>query len=54
MFLRGVCVGDEHGDEKKDEANPGERAKARKQKAGSAEKFQDAGDVNDEKRLWEK
>ncbi len=53
VLLRGVDVGDEHGDEQKDEANAGEGAEARKEQAGGAEEFEDAGDVNDQERLRE-
>lgn len=54
VFLGGVQVGDEHGNQQKDQANPRERTKARKQKASGTEELQDAGDVNEQKRLREK
>lgn len=53
VFVGGVEVGDEHGDEEKDEADAGEGAEAREEQAGGAEEFEDAGDVDEENRLRE-
>lgn len=51
VFLRRVDVGDEHGDEQKDEADAGKFAEAWEEKSRSAEKFEDSGDVDDRQRL---
>ena len=53
VFLRGVDVGDEHGDEQEDEANARERAKPSEEKPGGAEEFEHAGDGDEEQGIGE-